>query len=62
MLLYTNGFSPFARKVALALDYKGLDYEAVDGLAHANLEALRRVNPRGEVPTLVDGEVVVANS
>ncbi|WP_374347431.1 glutathione S-transferase family protein [Phenylobacterium sp.] len=62
MLLYTNGFSPFARKVALALDYKGLGYEAVDGLAHANLGALRRVNPRGEVPTLVDGEVVVANS
>lgn len=62
MLLYTNGFSPFARKVALALDYKGLAYEAVDGLAHEHAEALRAVNHRGEVPTLVDGEAVVANS
>ncbi len=62
MLLYTNGFSPFARKVALALDYKGLAYETIDGLAHEHAEALRQVNPRGEVPTLVDGEVVVANS
>ncbi len=62
MLLYTNWFSPFARKVALALDYKGLAYEAVDGLAHTHAEALRALNPRGEVPTLIDCEAVVANS
>lgn len=33
--LFTNGFSPFARKVAMALDYKGLEPESVDGLTHA---------------------------
>lgn len=62
MKLFTNWFSPFARKAALALDYKQLDYEAIDGLAHANLEALRAVNPRAEVPTLVDGDLTIAQS
>lgn len=62
MKLYTNWFSPFARKVALALDYKQLPYEAIDGLARDNHEALRAVNPRAEVPTLQDGEIVVTQS
>lgn len=60
--LYTHRFSPFARKIALCLELKGLPYETVDGLAHENLDALRRVNPRAEVPVLVDREVIVANS
>lgn len=62
MKLFTNWFSPFARKVALALDYKQLPYEAIDGLAHANLEALRAINPRAEVPTLVDDGFAVTQS
>lgn len=62
MKLYTSWFSPFARKVALALEHKGLTYEAVDGLARSNHEELRRRNPRAEVPVLVDGEIVVSNS
>ncbi|MEO1136001.1 MAG: glutathione S-transferase family protein [Pseudomonadota bacterium] len=62
MKLYTNWFSPFARKVALALDYKGLVYDAVDGLAHANNAELKALNPRAEVPALVDGDLVVVNS
>ena len=59
---FTNGFSPFARKVAMALDHKGLAYEAVDGLAKANHERLLKVNPRAEVPVLIDGDVTVVNS
>lgn len=62
MQLLTNWFSPFARKVALALDYKGIPYEAIDGLAHSNHAFLKECNVRGEVPTLIDGDVVVANS
>lgn len=62
MQLLTNWFSPFARKVALALDCKGLAYEAIDGLAIANHSLLWRLNSRGEVPTLIDGDVVVSNS
>lgn len=59
---FTNGFSPFARKVAMALDHKGLPHETVDGLTHANRERLMAVNPRAEVPVLVDGDVTVVNS
>ena len=62
LTLFTNGFSPFARKVAMALDYKGLPYESVDGLIHANRERLIAVNPRAEVPVLVDGDLAVVNS
>jgi glutathione S-transferase len=59
---FTNGFSPFARKVAMALEYKGLIHETVDGLALANRERLLAVNPRAEVPVLVDGDITVVNS
>ena len=62
LTFYTNWFSPFARKVALALEYKEIAYEAVDGLARDNHEKLRARNPRGEVPSIVDGEIVVSNS
>jgi glutathione S-transferase len=62
MKLYDNAFSPFARKVRLTLDWKGLAYEAIDGLDKANARALEAVNSRIEVPTLIDGDVTVVNS
>jgi glutathione S-transferase len=62
LTLFSNGFSPFARKVAMALEYKGLKFETVDGLTHANRERLLAVNPRAEVPVLVDGDITVVNS
>jgi glutathione S-transferase len=62
LTFFTNGFSPFARKVAMALEYKGLAHETVDGLAHVNRERLIAVNPRAEVPVVVDGDVTVVNS
>jgi glutathione S-transferase len=62
MQFFTNGFSPFARKVAMALEYKGLEYESVDGLSRANHARLLAVNPRAEVPVLVDGDITVVNS
>jgi glutathione S-transferase len=62
LTLFTNGFSPFARKVAMALEYKGLPHESVDGLTHRNRERLLAVNPRAEVPVLVDGDITVVNS
>lgn len=60
--LYDSAFSPFARKVRMVLEHKGLAFEAVDGLLKSNHEALRAVNGRVEVPALVDGDVVVVNS
>jgi len=62
MQFFTNGFSPFGRKVALALEYKGLSHETLDGLIKANHDRLLAVNPRAEVPVLVDGDVTVVNS
>jgi glutathione S-transferase len=60
--LYDNAFSPFARKVRMVLEHKGLDFEAVDGLTRASHDALKAVNGRIEVPVLVDGDIVVVNS
>lgn len=60
--LYDSAFSPFARKVRLVLEHKGLAFEAVDGLLKSNHDALQAVNGRVEVPVLVDGDIVVVNS
>jgi glutathione S-transferase len=60
--LYDSAFSPFARKVRMVLEHKGLEFEAVDGLLKSNHEALKAVNGRIEVPALVDGDIVVVNS
>jgi glutathione S-transferase len=60
--LYDSAFSPFARKVRMVLDHKGLSHQVVDGLLRSNHAALKAVNGRIEVPVLVDGDVVVVNS
>jgi glutathione S-transferase len=60
--LFSNGFSPFARKVAMALDYKALAHETLEALNHENRDRLLRANPRAEVPVLVDDGVCVVNS
>lgn len=60
--LYDNAFSPFARKVRLVLDHKGIAYDVVDGLRPGNRAALEKVNGRIEVPVLVHDGVAVANS
>lgn len=60
--LYDNPFSPFARKVRMVLWFKGVAFESIDALAVSERGRLLAVNPRGEVPVLADGEVIVANS
>lgn len=62
MRLYGSPFSPFARKVELTLRHKGLDYDYIDAGNEAIREELARLNPRLEVPVLLDGEQVVVNS
>jgi glutathione S-transferase len=61
-VLYTSWFSTFARKAALGLELKGLAYEAVDALRRDFRPQLQRVNPRVEVPVLIDDGLVVVNS
>jgi glutathione S-transferase len=60
--LYDNAFSPFARKVRLALEHKQLEYQVIDGLALANRSALEAVNRRVEVPAIDHEGMVVVNS
>jgi glutathione S-transferase len=60
--LYDNPFSPFARKVRMVLQLKEIAFESIDALAVDQHARLLAVNPRAEVPVLVDGAVVVANS
>jgi glutathione S-transferase len=66
--LYSGPLSLFTAKVRIALDEKGLDYERVEvgwSLAkryephHPDVVAL---NPKKQVPVLVDGDVVVYDS
>ena len=60
--MYDSAFSPFARKVRMTLEYKELNYEAIDGLLKSNHAALKAVNGRIEVPALADDGIVVVNS
>jgi glutathione S-transferase len=60
--LYGSGFSTFARKVALGLELKGLRYDPIDGLTRDAHDELARLNPRAEVPVLVDNGLIVVNS
>jgi glutathione S-transferase len=62
LVLFTSWFSPFARKAAIALELKGLTYQAIDALAREFRSELQRVNPRIEVPVLMDDEITVVNS
>lgn len=62
MRLYDNAFSPFARKVRIALDLKGIEVDVVDGLALAHRDELVKANPRIEVPALDHEGVLVVGS
>ncbi len=64
--LYFNAFSNNAIRARIALEEKKVDYEVVhvdifNGEARSE-SYLRDVNPRGQVPTLVDGDVKVVES
>lgn len=62
MQLFDSAFSPFARKVRMVLEFKGLEFQVEDGLLKSNHARLKAVNGRVEVPTLLDGDTVVVNS
>ena len=68
MKLYSGPLSLFTAKVRIALDEKGLDYERIEvGWSpdaryephHPDVVAL---NPKRQVPVLVDGDTVVTDS
>ena len=62
MELHDHPFSPYAFKVRAALYEKGIPFEKREVQKHADRERLLRLNPRGEVPAIVDGEAVICDS
>lgn len=63
--LYDHPLSPYAQKVKLALMEKGIEFETLLPTNLGSGEAateFAKVNPRAEVPALVDGDVAVFDS
>ncbi len=67
MKLYTHPLSPYSAKVRIALAEKALPYDEIS-LPITRIAVLDKpaemlaINPRGEVPTLVDGDVRLYDS
>jgi glutathione S-transferase/RNA polymerase-associated protein len=65
LIVYEHPLSPYAQKVKIALDEKGVAYEAkmpvAIGSGQPDREFLKS-NPRGEVPSLIDGDVSIFDS
>ena len=65
LTLYEHPLSAYAMKVKMALNEKGLEYQALvpDGLPTGTASgAFVEANPRAEVPALIDGDVKVFDS
>jgi len=63
LTLYDDVFSPYARKVRIALYEKGLEFDRVRALhGDCNRTDFVHVNPRAEVPALVDRDVALYDS
>jgi glutathione S-transferase len=63
LTLYDDVFSPYARKVRIALYEKGVPFERVRALhGDCNRTDFLHVNPRAEVPALVDGDFSLYDS
>ncbi|MFN8543971.1 MAG: glutathione S-transferase family protein [Candidatus Binatia bacterium] len=60
-LLYDLTDSPFCAKARICLNLKGVEWRRVT-LTLGRLRELRRFNPLGKVPVLVDGTIVVPDS
>ena len=65
VIVYEHPLSPYAQKVKIALDEKGVPYEAkmpvAIGSGQPDREFLKS-NPRGEVPSLIDGDAAIFDS
>ncbi len=65
LIVYEHPLSPYAQKVKIALDEKGIPYEARMPAAIGSGQpdqAFLKSNPRGEVPSLIDGDFSIFDS
>jgi len=54
--------SPFVRKVLIALDIKGIEFEMVKQMPFTPDPEYQKINPLGKIPTLVDGDLTLGDS
>ena len=62
MILVDHPVSPYAQKVRMVLFEKQIDFESREIWSKSQRKELFSLNPRGEVPALIDGETVVTDS
>src|SRR5262245_4062603 len=63
LTLYDDVFSPYARKVRIALYEKDVPFERIRALhGDCNRTDFVHVNPRAEVPALIDGDLQLYDS
>jgi glutathione S-transferase len=63
LTLFDDVFSPYARKVRIALYEKGIPFERVRALhGDCNRTDFIDINPRAEVPALIDGSLSLYDS
>ncbi|THD35317.1 MAG: glutathione S-transferase family protein [Sphingomonas sp.] len=57
-----NHVSPYARKVFLSLDHKGVDYEVDPIVPFFGSDEFTKLNPLRRIPVLIDGDLVIPDS
>ncbi len=62
MKIYGVPLSPFTRKVLLALQLKGLDYELISTLPGTRTPEFLAISPLAKVPVMVDGDLTLCDS
>lgn len=62
LVLYDFGLSPYAQKVKIALREKDIPFQRKNGLTGEGTKEVRELSRRGEVPLLLDGSAVIADS
>jgi len=60
--VYGNQISPYARKVYLTLEWKGLPFEAIDVLPHADSLPFAEISPLGKIPAFEDDRIRISDS
>lgn len=59
LTLCYSALSPFCRKVRMAMEWKGLAFDAFES---CDIHKYPAFNPRAEIPILIDGATTVVNS
>ncbi|WP_062268149.1 glutathione S-transferase family protein [Endozoicomonas arenosclerae] len=62
MKVYGATISPMVRKVLMALEIKGLDYQVEFVIPFNTPEGFEKISPLKKIPALVDGDVSLADS